>query len=211
LTRAQTSGLHYRAVGPEVGALLVLGHGAGAGQTHPFMVRIARALAQAGCHVVTFNFAYREAGRKLPDPAPKLEATFAAALAAARPLAPGRRVVVGGKSMGGRIASQLAARDAAGIDRLVFLGYPLHPPKKPTQRRAAHLTQVGRPMLFVQGERDPFGGPEELAQALAGVAPPPRIFAVPLGDHSFKAPRSGGRSEDEIFRLVVREVVAFVS
>jgi predicted alpha/beta-hydrolase family hydrolase len=142
---------------------LVLAHGAGAGQSSPFMVRFAGGLASRGLDVLTFNFLYTEQRRRVPDRTAKLEACYRAAIEAARSDGPfGRNALfVGGKSMGGRIASHLAAAetDAApcAIQGVILLGYPLHPPGKPDQLRAAHLTHIRVPLLFVQGSRDPFG------------------------------------------------------
>jgi predicted alpha/beta-hydrolase family hydrolase len=161
---------------------LILAHGAGAGHDHPWMRRVAQGLADRGVSIVTFNFPYTKAGRKLPDRAPILEAAFVdvwSEVAASSQ----RRLFAGGKSMGGRIASQVAARHGftpapAG---LVFFGYPLHPPAaalrasagsrrspggdrpaKPAQWRDAHLPAIDVPMLFLSGTKDPFGSPEEL-------------------------------------------------
>src|SRR5205823_3283639 len=139
----------------------------GAPQTHPWMLSMAHALCERGVDVVTFNFLYAEARRRAPDRPDVLEATWRAALAAvgARTAgAPRQRLFAGGKSMGGRIATQVAAAggapDAAG---LVLLGYPLHPPGQPKKLRSAHLPSVPVPMLFVQGSRDTFGTPAELS------------------------------------------------
>ena len=173
-------------------ATLILAHGAGAPQTHPFMTAFARGLSSRGVGVVTFNFPYMERRRRAPDPAPRLEACCRAIIAAVRerrPEAP-RRLLAGGKSMGGRIASQVVAGDtpagaAPTADGLVFLGYPLHPPGRPEKLRAAHLPSINVPMLFVQGSRDTFGTPDELRPVLAGCAAA-ALFVVDGGDHSFK-------------------------
>jgi predicted alpha/beta-hydrolase family hydrolase len=185
-----TSGLLYPAH-PELraGATLVLAHGAGAGQTSRFMVDYAGALAARGIDVLTFNFLYTEQRRKAPDRPDALEACYRAAIDAARGYAPfaGNTVVIGGKSMGGRIASHLAAADdatAAAISGLVLLGYPLHPPGKPDQLRVAHLPRIRVPVLVLQGERDPFGSPGELRPHFASLGPLVTIHAVAGGDHS---------------------------
>ena len=146
------------------GVTLLLGHGAGADQSSNFMVSFAEGLAARGIDVVTFNFLYTEQGRRAPDRNEKLEACYRAAIAAVK--AEGNpkqdRLMIGGKSMGGRIASQVAAEGVEELAGLVFLGYPLHPPGKPDQLRSEHLSKIGKPMLFVQGARDPFGTPDEL-------------------------------------------------
>jgi uncharacterized protein len=171
-------------------ATLILAHGAGAGQAHPFMVKMASDLAARGVQVVTFNFPYIERGRHVPDPAPVLEAAYEAVVDAAA--AKDRRpLFIGGKSMGGRIATQVAARsETRAIAGIVVLGYPLHPPGKPGTLRVQHLTTIRAPVLIVQGTRDPFGSPEELAPYF----PAPRAAIQPVtgGDHSFKVPKSAG-------------------
>ena len=177
---------------------LALGHGAGAGQDHPWMRRVATGLASRGVDVVTFDFPYVAAGRKVPDKGPALEAAFAGLWRefAARALETGGtgvRLFAGGKSMGGRIASQAAARDlfvpaAAG---LVFFGYPLHPPAKPEQRRDRHLPALTMPTLFLHGTRDPFGSPDEMTALVAGL-PGATLHIVSGGDHSLA--RAGDRS-----------------
>jgi hypothetical protein len=166
---------------------LVLAHGAGAGHDHPWMTRVARGLADRGVRVVTFNFPYKETGRSLPDRGPILENAFAEVWRDAAASAQGR-LFAGGKSMGGRIASQVAARGgftppAAG---LVFFGYPLHPPGKPTERRDAHLPKVTAPMLFLSGTKDPFGSPDEL-RALIDTLPFATLELCEVGDHSIIA------------------------
>src|SRR5262249_3216296 len=147
-----------------VGMTLILGHGAGAGQTSSFMVTFATELAARGIDVVTFNFFYAEHRRGAPDKNDVLEACYRAVIEAVRKHAKLRRnkLAIGGKSMGGRIASQVAASGAGDLAGLVFLGYPLHPPGKPEQLRSKHLPNIKTPMLFIQGSRDAFGTPEEL-------------------------------------------------
>jgi predicted alpha/beta-hydrolase family hydrolase len=186
-----TEALHYAPDEP-AGTLLVLAHGAGAGQRHPFMQAMAAALAARGIDVVTFDFPYMQAGRRLPDKAPVLEACFAAVAAAARVALPaGHRLFIGGKSMGGRIASQIAAAHAVpGLIGLIALGYPLHPPGKPDQLRTAHLPGITVPMLIVQGERDAFGRPDELRPVLASMPAEVKLVVVPDGDHSFAAKKT---------------------
>src|SRR5438270_5580967 len=135
------------------GVTAILGHGAGADQNSDFMARFATGLAARGINVVTFNFLYTEQGRRVPDANKALEACFRAVIEAVRHKRIGR-LVIGGKSMGGRIASQVAAASAPGVEGLVFLGYPLHPPGRADQLRAKHLPDITVPMLFVQGSRD---------------------------------------------------------
>jgi predicted alpha/beta-hydrolase family hydrolase len=173
-------------------AALILAHGAGADQRSRFMVEFARGLAALGIDAVTFNFPYMEQRRRIPDRRPVLEACYRAVVAAVRRDVGSARsaLFIGGKSMGGRIATHVAASDAElPLAGLVLLGYPLHPPGRPRERRDAHLGTIGRPMLFVQGSRDAFGTPWELEPILAALSPPASLHVVVGGDHSFKVPK----------------------
>jgi predicted alpha/beta-hydrolase family hydrolase len=194
-------------------ATLILGHGAGAGQRSAFMVDFAHALSALGLDVVTFNFLYVEQGRKIPDRAPALEACYRAVIGAvgAHVDSARRALFIGGKSMGGRIATQVAAAGAdLRISGLVLLGYPLHPPGKPAERRDKHLPAIARPMLFVQGTRDAFGTPEELAPILGALQPAPLVHVVVKGDHSFKLSRKDPAAQAEIDAAAQRAIAAFI-
>ena len=186
------------------GVMLILGHGAGVGQTSGFMVSFADALAARGIAVVTFNFPYTEYGRRVPDSNDKLETCYRAVIDAVR----NRRksgsgeLAIGGKSMGGRIASQVAASGVGDLLGLVFLGYPLHPPGKPEQLRAKHLPSVRVPMLFVQGSRDTFGTPDELRPIVDSLKPPADLHVVEGGDHSFKVLKSAGVRQSDVYRAI---------
>ena len=195
-----------RALGP-TGAALVLGHGAGAGQRSQFMVDAAHALAALGLDVVTFNFPYTEQKRRIPDRGPVLEACYRSVVdAIGRELASARRhLFIGGKSMGGRIATQIAAGGNLPISGLVLLGYPLHPPGRAEQRRDKHLPAIDHPMLVVQGSRDAFGTPAELEPVLAAMPRPATLHVVQGGDHSFKVSRAASQVAiiDDIYRTIV--------
>jgi predicted alpha/beta-hydrolase family hydrolase len=208
---AQTSATAY-AVGsaPPDGETLILGHGAGAPQTHPWMVAMAEAIAGRGLRVVTFNFLYMDAKRRVPDRPPVLEATWRAAIDAVRVRFAAARPFIGGKSMGGRIATMVAAGEGVDVAGLVLLGYPLHPPGKPDQLRTAHLPKVRAPMLFVQGSRDPFGGPEELAPFLVGMPAGTRLYPIDGGDHSLALPKRSGETLAQTMARVAEEVARFV-
>jgi predicted alpha/beta-hydrolase family hydrolase len=118
------------------------------------------------------------------------------------------RLFIGGKSMGGRIATQVAAADsAARIAGLALLGYPLHPPGKHDQLRDKHLSSIGRPMLFIQGTRDAFGTPSELQPILERLSPPPIVHAVEGGDHSFKVGRGGAAAQAAVYREIQSAIV----
>ena len=215
-TGAATTALVYPAAGADVapvGATLILGHGAGAGQRSTFMVDFSRALSVLGVDVVTFNFLYTEQGRKIPDRAPALELCYRAVIDAVRAeMESARRcLVIGGKSMGGRIATQVAAADRQpGLAGLVLLGYPLHPPGQPAQRRDKHLPAVMRPILFVQGSRDAFGTPEELTPLVTTLQPTPVLHVVTHGDHSFKLSRKDPAAQAAVYTNVQHVIVSWM-
>jgi predicted alpha/beta-hydrolase family hydrolase len=215
-------------VATRTSTLLVLAHGAGAGQSHPFMVRYARGLAERGIDVVTFNFPYMDTGRKSPDRAPVLEDAFRAAIVEATSTTSTSRLLIGGKSMGGRIATHLAAAPESGptrgsrawgpeswpseappLDGVIVLGYPLHPPSprlprtsppggSRTQDRVSHLLTIGVPTLIVQGTRDSFGGPPDIHAALGDRQPLIAVHPVETGDHSFAILKSSGKSQAQV-------------
>jgi len=197
------------------GITVLLGHGAGASQTSGFMRMFAKGLAERGLDVMTFNFIYMEQGRSVPDQKPKLEACVRAVIEAAIKKLKKNRLVVGGKSMGGRIASQVMAGEGIEtfVDQvigLVFLGYPLHPPGQPTKLRVEHLEHIGKPMLFVQGTRDSLGTPDEIQPYIKNLRPAARIYEIEGGDHSFKAPKRFGGSPEQVFAAVMNEIDRWV-
>jgi uncharacterized protein len=199
---------------PGADVSLILAHGAGAGQNSAFLVKFAAALAARGIETITFNFAYTEAGRRVPDRNDRLEAAWRRMIAAHRDGelgAPARRLAIGGKSMGGRIASQVAAAEGEGIAGLVFLGYPLHPPGRPDKLRSAHLPHIRAPMLFVQGSRDAFGTPEELAPILKTLHAPAELCVVEDGDHSFKVRKTAPLSQSAVFDLILDTVARWLA
>jgi predicted alpha/beta-hydrolase family hydrolase len=184
----RTSALVYRAKEP-IGITLLLAPGAGAPQTHPFMVDVAERLAKRGLDVVTFDFLYAASGRRMPDRTAILEATWRAAIASVRARGglPTERLFIGGKSMGGRIASHVAAADRGlTVAGLVFLGYPLHPIGKPKVSRDEHLPRVPFRMLFVQGSKDDLGTAAELRALAKKKLPRAEVHVVDGGDHSFR-------------------------
>lgn len=208
-SHGKTSARVYRAKAPR-GVTLVLAHGAGAPQTHPFMVDMATRLAARGLDVVTFDFLYAARGKKLPDRTDLLEACWRAAIASVRARSglASAPLFLGGKSMGGRIASHVAAAgDGLEVAGLVFLGYPLHPPAKPAARRDAHLPAVPFPMLFVQGARDPFGDAAEMKR-LVKKLPRARLHVVPEGDHSLAIPKRAGAEEQERVLTAAADAIA---
>jgi predicted alpha/beta-hydrolase family hydrolase len=208
--------LAYRAA-PRGGAsvILVLAHGAGANQTSSFMVRFATSLAARGIDTVTFNFVYMEQGRRVPDRNDKLEHCYRTVIEAVRSGkfhddASHRKLVIGGKSMGGRIASQVAAAGQEGIAGLVFLGYPLHPPGSPDKLRSKHLPDIRAPMLFVQGSHDAFGTPDELRAVMGELKVAADLFVVEGGDHSFKVPKRSALSQEQVYEFVLDEIARWL-
>jgi predicted alpha/beta-hydrolase family hydrolase len=208
------SEIRVYAAGRPAPAAFILAHGAGAGHDHPFMTGFATALRDLGLDVVTFNFLYIEEKRRIPDRGPILEDTYRAVIEQVRgDLESARHALfIGGKSMGGRIATQVAAADAAlPIAGLVLLGYPLHPPGQPNKRRDAHLPDVRRPMLFVQGSRDTFGTPGELAPILTTLSPAPEVETIEGGDHSFKLSRRDPAGQAAVYAGIQQRIVDWIT
>ena len=170
-------------------ACYVLAHGAGAGMTHPFMAAIADGLAERGVASLRYQFPYMEQGGKRPD-APKLaQAMVGAAVAEASSLVPKLPLIAGGKSFGGRMTSQAQALSPLpNVRGLAFLGFPLHPPKQPSDSRAAHLLKVRVPLLFLQGARDLYAEPELLNPLITVLADRATLVLLPDADHSFHVP-----------------------
>lgn len=201
-------------------AIFIFAHGAGAGHFHPFMTNYASALCSRGVSVVTFNFPYMEKRRKTPDRAPVLEAAFRRAITGAlqHGSVKATHVFLGGKSMGGRIATHLGAA----LDRwpgapppsgIIAFGYPLAPPRsRKTGDRVTHLKALTVPTLIVQGTRDPFGGPEEIREAIGDANPAPPITVLPVesGDHSFAVLKSSGRDQAAVHTAIQDAVVAWI-
>ena len=190
-------------------ASVVLAHGAGADMHHEFMSTFASGLTDLDLRVYRFNFLYTERKKKSPDKQPVLEETYRSVVEAIREDAP-TPLVLGGKSMGGRIASQVAATGTA-CDGLAFLGYPLHPPGKPERIRDAHLSDVKVPMLFVEGTRDPFCPLETLDRVRNALSAPTEVFVVEDGDHSFKVRKSSGRSTADAWQEAVGAVADWIT
>lgn len=181
-------------------ALLVFGHGAGAGMRHVFMEAAAAELAGQGVATLRYNFPYMEAGRRAPDRAPKLIATVRAAVEAAGGLADGLPVIAGGKSMGGRMTSMAAAMQALpNVRGLVFFGFPLHGiGKPPSADRGTHLADVRLPMLFLQGTRDKLADLGLLRPLLDELRPAPRLLVVDGADHGFHMLKRSGRTDGDV-------------
>jgi uncharacterized protein len=188
--------------------MLVLAHGAGAAMDSPFMEKIADGVAKTGIRVARFEFPYmrrrRETGKGgAPDPGPVLMQSWRETIEKLG----GAKLVIGGKSMGGRIASMVA--DEAEVRGLVCLGYPFHPPGKPEKTRTKHLEKLRTPALIVQGMRDSFGLPDDVAKY--NLARSIRIEWMPDGDHSFKPRVSSGHTEAENLGAAIALIVEFIS
>lgn len=175
----------------------------------PFMVRTAQGLAARGIHAATFDFDYITRRKHVPDRPPVLEARWREAIEIARSRFNDLPLFIGGKSMGGRIASQVAAQGVPGIAGLVFLGYPLHPPGRPDQRRDAHLPAIEQPMLFVQGTRDAFGTADEIRALLPRLASA-TLRAVEGGDHSFKVSGRDAPRPEAVLDSVLDDVAKWI-
>ncbi|MDQ3565130.1 MAG: dienelactone hydrolase family protein [Pseudomonadota bacterium] len=180
-------------------ACYVLAHGAGAGMAHPFMSAVAAGLAERGIATLRYQFPYMERGSKRPD-APRLaQATVRAAVAEASRLAPGLALFAGGKSYGGRMTSQAQAESPlSGVRGLVFLGFPLHPPGRPSDERGKHLFDVQIPMLFLQGSRDEFADLQLLEALLKQFGARATLREFADADHSFHVPAPTGRKDSQV-------------
>ena len=176
---------------------IVLGHGAGGSRRTPFLVWVAEALPASGRRAILYDFPYVAARRRIPDPPAILEATTRAVGERVRDAFGARRVVHGGKSMGGRIASQAVAKGLA-ADALVFLGYPLHPPGRPETLRDKHLPAVAAPMLFLQGTRDAFARWDLIEGVTSRLGAKATLHRVEDADHSFAVPKRTGRKPADV-------------
>ena len=175
-------------------SLLVLAHGAGAGMTHPFLESLATELAAVRVATFRFQFPYMEDKRKIPDRPPLLTATILAAVQTAAKVAPDLPLVAGGKSLGGRMTSLVSSQQELGdVQGLIFLGFPLHPPKQPGTKRAEHLREVKLPMLFFQGTRDAFADLKLLRPICADLGTRATLHVIESADHSFHVLKSSGK------------------
>ncbi|MFO0586741.1 MAG: alpha/beta family hydrolase [Polyangiaceae bacterium] len=191
------------------GVAFAIAPGAGTHMDNPLLVAVASGLAERGHEVMRFNFGYQQRGSRRPDPQKKLIATYRAAAETLRARG-AERLVIGGKSMGGRMASLLAAEGFA-CDGLVFLGYPLHPAGKPEQMRDGHLAKVKPPMLFVQGTRDKLCDLTLLRPVLARVGPRAKLHEIAGGDHSFEVLKRDGRSPEEVLAEVIESIATWTA
>ena len=180
-------------------AVYVFAHGAGAGMNHPFMVRASEALGARGVATHRFEFPYMQAKKNRPDPPAVAQDAVRKAVAEAARTHPGLPILAGGKSFGGRMTSQAqASQPMPGVRGLVFFGFPLHAPGRPGIDRAAHLTSVDVPLLFLQGTRDEFAQLDLLQQVVQGLGNRATLHLIDEGDHSFKVPKRIGKTEADV-------------
>jgi hypothetical protein len=191
------------------GTVVVLGHGAGGDRRHPMLVALAEALAGSGRAAFLYNFPYAEEAARRPDPPAVLEATTRAAAALALEATGAERIVHGGRSMGGRIASQVVAAGQR-ADGLAFLAYPLHPPGQFGRRREAHLPRIAAPMMFVQGTRDEFAREDLLLALMARLGSHAELHRVAEADHSFAVLKRSGRTPEDVLAEVRETLLAWL-
>lgn len=188
-----------------------MAHGAGAGMRHSFLSEVSAALAQRGVASLRYQFPYMERAGRRPDPPALCHATVRAAVSAARHIEPTLPLIAGGKSFGGRMTSQSQALEALpGVHGLAFLGFPLHPPKKPSLARADHLSKVSVPMLFLQGTRDALADPGLIRQAVERLGPRARIQAIEGADHAFHVLARSGRTDADVLREIADALAAWI-
>lgn len=203
------TGLVLRPAAAQAG--YVLAHGAGAGMSHPFMAAVAGQLADRGVATLRYQFRYMEHGARRPDPPAIAHATVRAAVAEAVTRFAGLALFAGGKSFGGRMTSQAQAEaPLPGVRGLVFLGFPLHPAKRPSLDRAQHLANVRVPMLFLQGARDALAESDLIAGVVAGLGNAALLRSVPDADHSFHVPARTGRTDAQVLAEVCAVMAAWM-
>lgn len=198
-------------VPPAARACYVMAHGAGAGMEHPSMTTLADGLHELQIATLRYQFPYMERGSRRPDPPALCHATVRAAVAEAARLVPTRPLIAGGRSFGGRMTSQAQALEPLpGVHGIAFLGFPLHPPKKPSLARADHLRKVSVPMLFVQGTRDALADPGLTLQAVERLGSRARIQAIEGADHAFHVLARSGRTDADVLREIADVLAAWI-
>jgi predicted alpha/beta-hydrolase family hydrolase len=193
-------------------ACTVMAHGAGAGMTHPFMAAVADGLAERRVASLRYQFPSMERGSKRPDKPALAQATVRAAVAEAARRVPSMPLFAGGKSFGGRMTSQAQAETALpAVQGLVFLGFPLHPAKKPSDARAQHLLLVDIPMLLLQGTRDALADMALLEVVIEKLGPRASLIKIDDGDHAFHVPKRSGRTDAEVLAAMLDELVRWIA
>lgn len=191
---------------------VILAHGAGNDMNQSLLVFFAAGLSGAGSLTLRFNFPYKEKGKKAPDPSKKLEAAWLSVYSFLKdhPEYGTEHIVAAGKSMGGRIASHLVSDGRLPVERLIFLGYPLHPPGKTEKLRDSHLYAIKAQMLFFAGTRDSLCNLEKLTEVLNKLSIPWELNIIEGGDHSFRTPKSMGLSETEVYSNLLYDAVTWL-
>jgi uncharacterized protein len=198
-------------VPPRARACYVMAHGAGAGMTHPFMVEIAAGMAERGIATLRYQFLYMEQRSKRPDPPKLAQAAVRAAVMESAHRLSELPLFAGGKSFGARMTSQAqAVSPLPGVRGLVFLGFPLHPPGKPSRERARHLFEVGIPMLFLQGTHDKLADLELLAPLCEELGARATLTQFPDADHSFHVPARTGRKDSDVRSQVLDAIANWI-
>jgi len=192
-------------------ACYVLAHGAGAGMHHPFMAHIASGLADRGVATLRYQFPYMQRGSKRPDLPPLAHATVRAAIGEAVRQLPNLALIAGGKSFGGRMTSQTQASAALpNVRGLVFLGFPLHPPKRPSIERAGHLSKIEVPMLFLQGTRDELADLSLLGPVIDQLGARAQLHTFDGADHSFHVLARSGRNDSDVLTQILDALAAWI-
>lgn len=191
---------------------VILAHGAGNDMNHPLLVSLSQGLVKAGYRTLRFNFLYREKGRKRPDGQNLLEKTWASVYQFLRdhPRYRPKTILAAGKSMGGRVAAQMVAEGLLPVTQLIFLGYPLHPPGRREKLRDSHFDQIETPMLFFAGTRDSLCDLSTLNRVLERLSAPWELQIIEGGDHSFRLPKSAGRSQEEVYEHILQKTLAWL-
>lgn len=195
------------------GAGVILAHGAGNDMNHPLIASLAEGLGAAEYLTLRFNFLYREKGGKRPDRQEILVETWQSAYEFLRnhPQYQPKTILAAGKSMGGRVASQMAAEGLLPVARLVFLGYPLHPPGKKENPRDSHLPQITIPMLFFAGTRDSLCDLATLEKALDKLSAPWELQIIEDGDHSFRLPKYAELTQEEVYQQILQKTLDWLA
>jgi len=206
----EVSGLLLRPDGARL--VYVLAHGAGAGMRHPFLETIAQRLGERAIATLRYQFPYMERRARRPDPPAVAAAAVRAAVAATAHAAPGLPLVAGGKSFGGRMTSTAQSEQPLpGVRGLVFLGFPLHPPGRPDDKRAEHLSRVQIPMLFLQGDRDEFADLTLLRPVVKRLGAQAALHVVEGGDHSFHVLKRSGKTDADVMSELAEAIVQWTS
>jgi len=193
-------------------ACFVFAHGAGAGMTHSYMEAVATGLAVRNVATLRYQFPYMEKNSRRPDPPAIAQATVRAAVETAARVMPGMPLIAGGKSFGGRMTSQAQAKQPlAGVRGLAFFGFPLHAAGKPSSERAAHLSDIEIPMLFLQGTRDKLAELDLLKPVIDGLGERAALHLVEGADHSFHVPARSGRKDEDVMNEMLDILVAWAA